>query len=189
MIDHTPYRTVVASNANELVLENGLARRVFRLAPNAATIDLQNLTSGEHYLRAIAPEARVKIDGVDYAVGGLKGAPIANYINASWLDELAADPGAYQFAGYSVGETLPRFAWQKRPEWLARDLPWPPPGKHLVMRYSPPVAPPRFSAGLCFWRWISPHSLTVRRWIRPGRSSNPPTLTAPPFSTKARWAR
>src|SRR5215471_8364737 len=72
MIDPAPYRTLVASNASELVLENGLARRVFRLAPNAATIDLQNLTSGEHYLRAIAPEARVKIDGVDYAVGGLK---------------------------------------------------------------------------------------------------------------------
>jgi hypothetical protein len=132
---------------HRLILDNGLARRVFLLGPNAATIDLQNLTSGERYLRAIAPEARVKIDGVDYEVGGLKGAPIANYINAAWLGSLTADPAAYRYTGYTVGETLPRFAWKKRPEWLAKDLPWPPPGKHLVMRYDPPAMAPQTLGG------------------------------------------
>jgi len=94
LIDPTPYRRSVTTNANELVLQNGLARRVIRLAPNAATVELQNLTSGEHLLRAIAPEARVTINGTEYAVGGLKGQPIANYIKAEWLDQLTADPRA-----------------------------------------------------------------------------------------------
>ena len=71
LIDPTPYRAVVTTNVNELVLENGLARRVIRLTPNAATVELQNLTTGEHVLRAIAPEARVTLNGTEYAVGGL----------------------------------------------------------------------------------------------------------------------
>jgi hypothetical protein len=149
MLNPAPFKARVAETKgnHELVLDNGLARRVIRLAPNAATIDLQNLTSGERYLRAIAPEARVKLDGVDYEVGGLKGAPVANYINAAWLDTLHADPQAYQFASYTVGETIPRFAWKKRLEWMARDLPWPPPGKHLTMRFTPPAAPPKNLGG------------------------------------------
>lgn len=147
LIDPAPFKARVTEDKARLILENGLARRVFQLGPNAATIDLQNLTSGEHYLRAIAPEARVKIDGVDYEVGGLKGAPVANYINAAWLDRLTADPSAYRFTGYQVGDPLARFAWKKKPEWMAKDQPWPPPGKHLVMRYAPPANPPKALGG------------------------------------------
>lgn len=149
LINPAPFKARIVENKerHELVLDNGLARRVFLITQNAATIDLQNITSGEHYLRAIAPEARVTIDGIAYEVGGLKGAPIANYLNAAWLEKLTNDPSAYRFSGYTVGETLPRFAWKKRPEWMAKDLPWPPPGKHLVMRYAPPAAPPKSLGG------------------------------------------
>ena len=122
LIDPTPYRAVVTSNATELALENGLSRRVLRLAPNAATVDLQNLTSGEHVLRAIAPEARVTINGTEYAVGGLKGQPIANYIKAEWLDKLTVDPRAYRFTGWSQGPIEAPFGWKKRREWMAKDL-------------------------------------------------------------------
>ena len=41
----------------ELVLSNGLARRVIRLAPAAATVAIEDLTTGEHLLRAVGPEA------------------------------------------------------------------------------------------------------------------------------------
>ena len=146
LIDPTPYRAAVATNANELVLENGLARRVIRLSPNAATMDLQNLTTGEHVLRAIAPEARVTIDGVEYEVGGLKGQPVANYIKAQWLEKLTASSLAYRYAGCTVGETQARFPWLKRREWMSRDLPWPPPGKHVVLRFVPPGGAPQKSA-------------------------------------------
>ena len=147
LIDPTPYRAVVTSNATELALENGLSRRVLRLAPNAATVDLQNLTSGEHVLRAIAPEARVTINGTEYAVGGLKGQPIANYIKAEWLDQLTADPRAYRFTGWSQGPIEAHFGWKKRREWMAQDLPWPPKGKHVVLRFAPPAGVVQEPAG------------------------------------------
>ena len=142
MVNPIPFKASIIENKadRELVLSNGLARRVIRLYPNAATIDLQNLTSGERYLRAIAPEARVKLNGKEYEIGGLSGARIANYIDAAGLDTLVTSPQAYRFTGYEVGETQARFAWKKRPEWMAKDLPWPPPGQHVVMRYSPPTS-------------------------------------------------
>ena len=52
LIDPAPYHAVIATNANSLALENGLVRRVIRLAPNAVTVDYQNLASGEQLLRA-----------------------------------------------------------------------------------------------------------------------------------------
>src|SRR5580692_3606769 len=70
LIDPSSYRATVSENDKTLTLENGLTRRAIVLAPNAATVDLQNLTSGEHVLRAIAPEARLTIDGTEYAIGG-----------------------------------------------------------------------------------------------------------------------
>jgi len=142
LIDPTPYRAVVTSNATELVLENGLTRRVIRLAPNAATVNLQNLTSGEHALRAIAPEARVTLDGTQYEIGGLKGQPVNNYLKAEWLDRLISNPQAYRFAGWTVGPTEARFPWLKRREWMSRDLPWPPPGRHVVLQFVPPATMP-----------------------------------------------
>jgi len=144
LVNPAPFKARIIENkaTHELALENGLACRVFRLSPNAATINLQNLSSGELYLRAIAPEARVKIDGADYQVGGLEGAPIANYIDAAWVNGLHSDPQAYQFAGYTLGATQARFPWKKRLEWMSRDLPWPPPGRQIIMHYVPPSAPP-----------------------------------------------
>lgn len=143
LIDPAPYRASIQTNANEIVLENGLARRVIRLAPNAATVDLQNLTTGEHTLRAIAPEARVTIDGTDYEIGGLKGQPVNNYLKAEWFSRLTADPQAYRLAGLTIGPAVARFPWLKRREWMAKDLPWPPPGKQVVLRFIPPAEVPQ----------------------------------------------
>jgi hypothetical protein len=83
-----------------LILENGLARRVIRLAPNAATVALENLVTGEHLIRAVAPEAHVNINGTDYAVGGLTGQSIQNYLKEDWIKDLQALPGSYQFSGW-----------------------------------------------------------------------------------------
>ena len=44
-----------SSDGKELILSNGLIRRVFRLTPNAATVGLDNLYSGEAFLRAVRP--------------------------------------------------------------------------------------------------------------------------------------
>ncbi len=143
MVNPAPYCARVTENraTGDLVIENGLAKRVIRLGPNAATITLQNLVSGEHLLRAVAPESRVTIDGVDYPVGGLTGQSIQNYLKEDWIKNLRPLPGAYRFTGWEEQPVVKRLEWKKRPEWLAKDHPWPPIGKHVVMHYDPPAAP------------------------------------------------
>ena len=138
LVDPSPYKAQVKKEGNNLVLDNGLARRVIA---RGTTVDLLNLTSGEHMLRALSPEARVTIDGTEYPVGGLKGQKIMNYYKSEWLDSLAPEPGSYTFADWKELPVTERLKWKKRPEWLAKDLPWPPPGKHLVLRFTPPAGP------------------------------------------------
>jgi hypothetical protein len=149
MVNPAPYRARItgSQDTGDLVIENGLAKRVIRLSPNAATITLQNLFSGEHLLRAVAPEARVTIDGVDYPVGGLTGQSIQNYLKEDWIETLRPLPGAYRFTGWEEQPVVKRLDWKKRPEWLAKDHPWPPTGKHVVMHYDPPAAPAPTLAG------------------------------------------
>jgi len=64
----------------EIVMTNGLIRRTWRLAPNAATVGFDNLTSGEALLRGVKPEARLLLDGKEYAIGGLNGQPDYAYL-------------------------------------------------------------------------------------------------------------
>ncbi|MCE9546833.1 MAG: hypothetical protein K8T25_15245 [Planctomycetia bacterium] len=144
LLDPSSYKARVTEDKtkHELVLSNGLARRVIRLAPNAATIELTNLTSGEQMLRAVGPEAKVTINRIEYAIGGLEGQTMKNCLTADELSHLHAAPAAYMFSEWSQEPIAPRFGWKKHPDWLAKDLPWPPPGRHVVMRYVPPSSPP-----------------------------------------------
>ncbi|MCW3101118.1 MAG: hypothetical protein JWL77_6736 [Chthonomonadaceae bacterium] len=122
---------------HEVVLENGLLRRTFRIAPNAATVGFDNLMTGESVLRGVKPEAQLQFDGVRYDVGGLRGQPDYAYLLPQWLDALTADPSGFQFIRMETGKTQERFPW-KRPTRVA-DLPWPPPGVSLTLHFAPPV--------------------------------------------------
>jgi len=143
LLDGAPFRAGVyrTAHADEIALDNGLVRRTFRLAPNAATVGLDNLATGQAILRGVKPEAAVTINGVRYDVGGLKGQPNYAYLLPEWLDKLKADPGAFRFVGFEVGKPKERFAW-KRVRHHAPDVAWPPPGVALRMDYEPPPAAP-----------------------------------------------
>ncbi len=117
----------------EIALDNGLLRRTFRLAPNGVTVGLDNLSSGQALLRGVKPEAVLTMDGAEVKVGGLVGQPNYAYLLREWVAELREDPGALAFAGVNVGQPVAPFAWpRKRP---AADLPWPPPGVTLDLRF------------------------------------------------------
>ena len=149
MVNPAPFKAQIRFDEakKELVIGNGLASRTLRLSPNAATVSLKNLSSGEEMLRAVSPEARVTLNDTEYAIGGLEGQRIQNYLKAEWIDGLRDQPGAYHLADWKELPMTERLQWKKRPEWLAKDLPWPAPGKHVVMRYVPPVAPGAKLAG------------------------------------------
>jgi hypothetical protein len=128
---------VRTSDDKEIVLTNGLIRRAFRIAPNAATVAFDNLMTGTAMLRAVKPEAMLEIDGEPYPVGGLTGQPDLAYLRPDWVDTMHVDPKAFQFTGFEIGKTQERFGW-KRVRHSA-DPPWPAPGVSLALHFAPPA--------------------------------------------------
>lgn len=126
---------VYRSGPNEITMTNGLVRRTWRIAPNGATVGLDNLMTGESMLRGVKPEIRLQLDGKDFDVGGLDGQPNYAYLRPEWLDAMTADPAAFQLTGFDVGKAKERFAW-KRVRYAA-DQPWPPPGVALTLHFAP----------------------------------------------------
>ena len=90
LIDPTGYVAEIraSEDGRDVVLANGLVRRTIRLAPNAATIAFDNLMTGQAELRSVRPEATITIDGHEYAVGGLEGQPIHNYLLPEWIEAM-----------------------------------------------------------------------------------------------------
>jgi len=148
LIDGTPFRAAIKVNAtnHEITLENGLVRRVFRIAPNATTVAFDNLMTGESLLRAVRPEAIIELNGTTYDVGGLTNQPVQNFLKPEWIDQLTAIPGAFQYLGYQTGKTAPRFPWLPHREWMSRNLPWPPPGVSLTLEFQAPARGPDTNA-------------------------------------------
>ena len=140
LIEPRPFTAKInqTGGGKELELNNGLVRRVIWLQPNAATVGLDNLATGESLLRSVRSEARLTLDGKSFEIGGLLGQPIHNYLDPRWLDQLTSSPTAFQFAGLRLGRTEPRFAWQKHQEWLSRDPAWPPPGASVTLSFAAP---------------------------------------------------
>ena len=65
LLDPSGYTATVTSSKAEIILQNGLVRRTFRVAPNATTVALDHLVTGASLLRAVEPEAALTIDGQD----------------------------------------------------------------------------------------------------------------------------
>jgi len=78
---------------------------------NAATIDINNLMTGESILRGVKPEVEITINGVNYQVGGLKGQQNYAFLRQEDIEQLEADQAALQFTGYEVSEPPALFAW------------------------------------------------------------------------------
>ena len=140
LIEAPPYKAGVyrSKNPNEIVLDNGLIRRTFRLAPNGATVGFDNRMTGQSIIRGVKPEAVVTINGKRYEVGGLTGQPDYAYLLPEWLEQLQADSSALQFVGFETDEPSERFGW-KRVRHHAPNALWPPDGVHLRMDYAAPI--------------------------------------------------
>ena len=135
LINAEPYRAGVykGDNPNEIIISNGLLRRVFRIAPNGATVAFDNLMTSESILRSVRPEAEITLDGHAYTVGGLIGQPNHAYLLSEWLDNMKAMPGSFNFTGFEVGK--PQATMPFKRDKLSPDTPWPPKGVLLRMDY------------------------------------------------------
>jgi hypothetical protein len=123
-------------NNQEIVLANGLIQRIFRLAPNGATVGFDNLLTGASIIRGVKPEALLTIDGTEYPIGGLMGQPDFAYLLPKWIDALTNNPAAFQCLGFELGQTHAPFSWKRKRH--AANLPWPPPGVSLTFHYQAP---------------------------------------------------
>lgn len=137
LIDPRPFRAVVEAGADgEVSLSNGLVRRTFRLQPNAATVGLDQLVTGQSLLRSVRPEATITINGKGYDIGGLAGQVEHAYLRRDWLKTMTSPIGAFRCTGHETGRTQERMAW-KRVRYAPATA-WPPPGVSLTFKFEPP---------------------------------------------------
>lgn len=133
--DHGFKAAVYKTPEGYLALSNGLVTRTFTLAPNGATIALDNLITNESLVRAVSQEATLWINGREIKVGGLTGQPIGNYLLPEWIPEMKADPSSLHLVSYAVSPVKARMEWNRRTAWSPQHLPWPPKGLELVFTY------------------------------------------------------
>ncbi len=117
-------------------INNGLVSRTFYVGKNLACVGFENLSNKAEYLRAVKPEARIRIDGVWYEVGGLKNQPEYSYLLESWYSNLNASPDAFTLAGIETAAPSPRYPWKQK--FNAQPANWPPKGLRIIMTYNPP---------------------------------------------------
>ena len=103
-----------SADGRDIVLDNGLLRRTFRVTPNLACTDLYNRVNGQQLLRSVRAEARITVNGRAYDVGGLHGLEEHGYLRTEWVDSLKASDSDFMLASYSVGPIAPRFVRASR---------------------------------------------------------------------------
>ncbi len=119
-------------NGKDLVLTNGLVKRVFRIQPNVACTGYENLVSGQQLLRAVKPEAVLIIDGEKYNVGGLYGQKEQAYLLPEWIGSFNSNEHDFQLKSHKIEEIQPYIHW-KQTFWALNNMH--PKGKMLIMDY------------------------------------------------------
>lgn len=141
LLDPSSFTATITTSKAEIILQNGLVRRTFRVSPNATTVALDNLVSGASLLRAVEAEAVLTIDGQELAVGGLKGQPDRAYLLPEWASALTNDPAAFVYTSVTTGTPEAPMAWKSKRHHA--DIPWPPPGMSLDLHFHGPEGPNR----------------------------------------------
>ncbi|QNA46767.1 alpha-galactosidase [Lacibacter sediminis] len=101
----------------DIILYNGLVKRVFRLTPNVVCTDYINLITGQQLLRAIMPEASITINGKEYNVGGLHGQKEKAYLLPEWVNSYTKSDNDFQLENYTTGELLQPINWKQKDWW------------------------------------------------------------------------
>lgn len=134
LLNSTPFKAGIyqASGGKDIVLANGLIQRRIRITPNAATIDFQNLTTGQQYIRSVRPEARLVMDGNTYAVGGLYGQTEHAYLREEWVKDFKKNESDFQLIDFSIGPLTRQFNWKPTTWTMNRQVPS---GQELTLHF------------------------------------------------------
>lgn len=142
-----PAEVRISDDGRTLTLENGLARRAWRLSTDGACLNFSLVRTAQgrapadpaqadqELLRAPRPEALLVLDGRELAVGGLASQPDHAFTLPNWFDNPSPPEGALAFTGWEASEPVARMPWPRaRP--AAADAPWPPPGAALRLNFA-----------------------------------------------------
>lgn len=119
-----------ANQGKDLVLSNGLVSRIFRIFPNLATVDIQNLMTGNNLLRAVSNEGVLTIDGKTYQLGGLDGQPEFGYTQYKWIDKMRPLAHSFRVTDFEISDIVPRIQYPHTRWSLEKDRK--PTGKQLT---------------------------------------------------------
>ncbi len=116
LIDPVQQKAAVykSEDGKNIILDNGLVKRVFRILPNVGCIDYENLSNGQQLLRAIKPEAKIIIDKVEYDIGGLHGQTENAYLLPEWVDKFSTDKRDFQFLKFEVDNIKAFIHWKPK---------------------------------------------------------------------------
>ncbi len=95
------------ADGKDIILYNGLVKRVFRITPDVACIDYMNMSNKQQVLRAVKPEARVTLNDREYNVGGLYGQEENAYIQTDRIDRLTKGTVGFCYTSHEVNSTQP----------------------------------------------------------------------------------
>lgn len=122
-----------SQDGKEIILYNGLLKRVFRNQGTIACISFQNLINGQELIRAISPEAKLSINNQDLTVGGWTGQKEKAYLKREWFGQMQADTSSFRFDSSAVGPIPIYLNWKSR-TWASNQQH--PTGKLLQFYYS-----------------------------------------------------
>lgn len=137
LLKETSHEAELVQREQGLLLDNGLARRTWRLDRNGACVALDDLGRNASVLRAVRPEARLVIDGETWDIGGLDGQPNHAYLRTEWLDEMSVPEKAFRFRGWERVAIEERIVWP-RVRHSAPGAVWPPAGEAVRLDFVPP---------------------------------------------------
>jgi len=120
-----------------IVMNNGLVKRVFIISPNVACFDYTNLSNGQQLIRSIEPEAKVVLDQVTYKVGGLSGQREKAYLKLASIKGLQKNDSDFVYSRYTISTIEPFIHW-KPTTWLTNGQQ--PTGASIVFEFVSPLA-------------------------------------------------
>ncbi len=137
LLDAAPFEAglYASPDGRGVVLSNGLVRREVRVVDGAATVALERLAPRAAVLRSVRPEARLVLDGSEYAVGGLVGQRNHAFLTPEMQAQLRPDPRALQLVGWEQVPVEEPFGWG-RPRHHREDSSWPPAGIGLRLDFA-----------------------------------------------------
>lgn len=126
-----------SADGKDIILYNGLLKRVLRIMPDAASTSFKNLSNGQELIRAVKPEAKLVINGRNYPVGGLNGQKENGYLLQEWVGDFTRSDSAFHYSGYELTDIKPYLKWQTS-MWTGNKQQAT--GKTVIMRYQSSLA-------------------------------------------------